>query len=169
MARYATGKNSYGISDRSGFRYRLSNMRKEWTGLMVGKDEFEPKHPQLDLKGSSADSESIKDARPDRTEPAVKVLLPFNPFKTNSGGSSPTLVTVKEPGHGRSVSDTVRFRDVESFDGLTASAIQTASGFTIQSITSTDRYVISVSATATTGSIGGGGGFVSAGPVTVEN
>jgi hypothetical protein len=95
--------------------------------------------------------------------------LPFNPFKTNSGGSSPTLVTVKEPGHGRSVSDTVRFRDVESFDGLTASAIQTASGFTIQSITSTDRYVISVSATATTGSIGGGGGFVSAGPVTVEN
>ena len=43
MGRFATGKNSYGISDRSGFRYRLRDMRKEWNGLFVGKDEFEPK------------------------------------------------------------------------------------------------------------------------------
>ena len=44
---YASDKNAYGISDRSGFRYRLRDMRKEWTGALVGKDEFEPKHPQL--------------------------------------------------------------------------------------------------------------------------
>jgi hypothetical protein len=42
---FASGKNSYGISDRSGFRYRLRDMRKEWTGALVGKDEFETKHP----------------------------------------------------------------------------------------------------------------------------
>ena len=169
MARFATGKNSYGISDRSGFRYRLKDMMKEWTGLFVGKDEFEPKHPQLDLRVNVVDPQSIKDSRPDRTEPAVKVLLPHNPFKTNSGGSSPTIVTVIEPGHGRSASDTVRFRDVENFDGLLSSTIEAAAGFSIQSVVSTDKYTISVSASATTGSVAGGGGFASAGPVTVEN
>jgi hypothetical protein len=44
---FASGKNAYGISDRSGFRYRLRDMKKEWTGALVGKDEYEPKHPQL--------------------------------------------------------------------------------------------------------------------------
>ena len=169
MARYATGKKSWGISDRSGFRYRLSEMRKEWTGLLVGKDEFEIKHPQLDSRGKAADAQTIKDARPDRTEPVVKVLLPFNSFKTGSGGSSPTTVTVTEPGHGRSASDTVRFRDVEPFDGISSSAIQSSSGFTIQSVVNTDRYTVSVSATATLGNVSGGGGVASAGPVTVEN
>ena len=161
MARYATGKKSWGISDRSGFRYRLSDMRKEWTGLLVGKDEFEMKHPQLDSRVKAADAQAIKDARPDRTEPVVKVLLPFNPFKTGSGGSSPTTVTVKELGHGRSASDTVRFRDVKPFDGISSS--------TIQSVVDTDRYTVSVSATATLGNVSGGGGVASAGPVTVEN
>ena len=169
MARYATGKKSWGISDRSGFRYRLSDMRKEWTGLLVGKDEFEMKHPQLDSRVKAADAHAIKDARPDRTEPVVKVLLPFNPFKTGSGGSSPTTVTVKELGHGRSASDTVRFRDVKPFDGISSSTIQSASGFTIQSVVDTDRYTVSVSATATLGTVSGGGGVASAGPVTVEN
>jgi hypothetical protein len=44
MPKYAAGKYAYGISDRSGFRYRLKDMRKEWTGFLVGKDEWEPKH-----------------------------------------------------------------------------------------------------------------------------
>jgi hypothetical protein len=43
MSKYATGKWAYGISDRSGFRYRLKDMRKEWNGLLVGKDEWERK------------------------------------------------------------------------------------------------------------------------------
>ena len=44
---YASGRNAYGISDRSGRRYRLREMKTEWTGAKVGPDEFEPKHPQL--------------------------------------------------------------------------------------------------------------------------
>ena len=48
MSKYASDKRAYGISDRSGFRYRLKDMRKEWTGLLVGKDEWESKHPQLE-------------------------------------------------------------------------------------------------------------------------
>lgn len=44
---YASGKHAYGISDRSGRRYRLREMKTEWTGAKVGPDEFETKHPQL--------------------------------------------------------------------------------------------------------------------------
>ena len=161
MGRFATGKNSYGISDRSGFRYRLRDMRKEWNGLWVGKDEFEPKHPQIDLRVKTADAEAIKDARPDRDEPSVSVLLSHNPFKTGTGGSNPTTVTVTERAHGRSASDTVRFRNVAPFDGISSS--------TIQSVVDTNRYTISVSATATLGNTTGGGGIASAGPVTLES
>eukprot|EP00729_Bicosta_minor_P001734 gene1734-1030_t len=46
------GKKAFGISDRSGFRYRLKDMRKEWNGLLVGKDEYEEKHPQLEPFGT---------------------------------------------------------------------------------------------------------------------
>ena len=60
MSRFATGKNAFGISDRSGFRYRLKDMRKEWNGLLVGKDEYEEKHPQLEPFGKIADPEAIK-------------------------------------------------------------------------------------------------------------
>ena len=69
MAKFASGKNAYGISDRSGFRYRLNVMRKEWTGMLVGPDEFETKHPQLEPRGKVSDPQALKDARPDRVEP----------------------------------------------------------------------------------------------------
>ncbi len=38
MPKYANPSNSYVISDRSGFRYRAKDTRKEWNGLRVGKD-----------------------------------------------------------------------------------------------------------------------------------
>jgi|TARA_R100000656_G_C3933493_1_gene125326 hypothetical protein len=71
MAKYALGKNAYGISDRSGFRYRLHRMRKEWTGMLVGFDEYEPKHPQLGPVRKFSDPQALKNPRPDRVEPVV--------------------------------------------------------------------------------------------------
>jgi hypothetical protein len=65
---YASGKNAFGISDRSGFRYRLKDMRKEWNGLLVGKDEYEPKHPQLTPRPVRADAEALRNPRPDNPE-----------------------------------------------------------------------------------------------------
>jgi len=65
MAKFAVGKNAYGISDRSGFRYRLRNMRKEWNGLLVGEDEYEEKHPQLEPRRVIADRQALRDPRPD--------------------------------------------------------------------------------------------------------
>ena len=68
MARYARGDNAYGISDRSGFRYRLRDMRKEWNELLVGPDEFEPKHPQLEPNHVKADPQALYNPRPDQPE-----------------------------------------------------------------------------------------------------
>jgi hypothetical protein len=42
MARYATGKHAKSISDRSGLEYRYKDMRKEWNGLLVGKEVYDP-------------------------------------------------------------------------------------------------------------------------------
>ena len=64
MAKHASGKNAYAISDRSGFRYKYRDMRKEWNGLLVGKDEFEAKQPQLGPFRTVADPQSLKDPRP---------------------------------------------------------------------------------------------------------
>lgn len=65
---YATGKKAWGISDRSGRRYRLREMRKEWTGALVGPDEYEPKHPQLYPPKPYPDPQALKNPRPDPEE-----------------------------------------------------------------------------------------------------
>ena len=79
MSKYATGKYAYGISDRSGFRYRL---RKEWNGLLVGKDEFEPKHPQLEPLRAVPDAQALRNPRPDPKAGAVSVSVGDNIFPT---------------------------------------------------------------------------------------
>ena len=65
MARYASGRYAWGYSDRSGFRYRLREMRKEWNGLKVGPDEYEAKHPQLEPVRHLVDPEALRHPRPD--------------------------------------------------------------------------------------------------------
>jgi hypothetical protein len=69
MARFASGKKSYAICDRSGFRYPYKKMRKEWNGLLVGPDEYEPKQPQLGPFRTVSDPQALLNARPDRIEP----------------------------------------------------------------------------------------------------
>ena len=62
---YASGSHAYGISDRSGRRYRLRDMKTEWTGAKVGPDEFEPKHPQLFPPRAFPDPQALRDPRPE--------------------------------------------------------------------------------------------------------
>jgi len=166
MPKYASGKRALGISDRSGREYRLRDMILEWNGSLVGRDEYESKQPQLQPRRVTGDPQALRITRPDRTEPAVEVLLPFNSFTSGSSGSA--VITVLEPGHGRSSGDTVRFRKVESFDGFTESAIESDSGFSITKVDSNSYTFSSGSGTATSGNVKGGGGFASAGPVTVS-
>ena len=79
MGRFASGQYSYGISDRSGFRYRLRDMRREWNGLLVGPDEYEPKHPQLTPPRNVVDAEALRNPRPD-TQNIISVEIKFPTF-----------------------------------------------------------------------------------------
>jgi len=83
MARFARGKHAYGISDRSGFRYRLRDMRLEWNGSLVGKDEFEAKHPQLEPKRVFADAQALRNARPDSNN-IFNIDVTFPVFNLNT-------------------------------------------------------------------------------------
>ena len=165
MARYASGKRAYGYSDRSGFRYRLRDMIKEWNGLKVGPDEYEAKHPQLEPNYPGPDPTALYEPRPDsRTEVSVENLLVLNPFLSTASSAS---ITVIEPSHGRSTSDTVRFRDAIGFDGFTATVLNSSSGYAITKVDDNTYTFSASSGTATTGGIRGGGGRVTAGPVTL--
>ena len=68
MSAFSTGKYAYGICDITGFRYRLRDMKKTWDGLLVGPDQWSPKHPQIDRRATPVDPQAIRDARPDTDE-----------------------------------------------------------------------------------------------------
>ena len=106
----SSGKYAKFISDRSGQEFPYSEMVIEWNGARVHISEFEKKHPQLAPKPHSAEPQGLLNARPDRTEPAVAWVLTLDPFKLTNGS---TTINVFEENHGRSTSDTVRFRDSE--------------------------------------------------------
>ena len=77
---FASGKKAFGISDRSGFRYRLRDMKKEWNGLLVGPDEFEAKHPQLFPPRIGPDPQALRNPRPDTGLDAQRAFqYGFNP------------------------------------------------------------------------------------------
>jgi hypothetical protein len=179
----SNGKYAQFISDRSGMAFPYKEMVIEWNGSRVHISEFEPKHPQLEPKPHTADPPGLENARPDRTEPQVLILLNPNPFETiNYAGT--TYINVYEPFHNRSTGNTVRFRgpsnatgfgDIPSFDGVTD--IDNASGFSIilgkidssGNITDTTNYYYFASSdTATSGDVYGGGDNCTAGPVTLS-
>lgn len=62
---YASGNKAWGISDRSGRRYRLRDMKVEWTGAKVGPDEFDPKQPQLFPPKAYPDPQALRNPRPE--------------------------------------------------------------------------------------------------------
>ena len=181
----ARGKYSKAISDRSGMEFPYNEMVKEWNGSFVHRSEFERKHPQLELRTRGGDAEGLLNARTDRTENEVIAILGPNPFETIAASSG--IINVSEPSHGRSTSDTVRFRgspstagtfaNPASFDGITGSNVAKSAGYSITvgkrdssgNITNTtDFYHFTVDTnTATTGGISGGGNSCSAGPATL--
>ena len=107
----------------------------------------------------NGDSISLRNVRPDRVETAVPNLLPVNAFTITEGS---TTVSVNEPNHGRSTSDTVRFRDAISFDGFTATVLNNSSGYAITKVDDNTYTFTASSGTATTGGVRGGGGSVTA-------
>ena len=163
MAKYAKGKYAKAISDRSGMEFPYKEMVREWNGSFVHVSEFEPKQPQLEPKPMNGDSISLRNVRPDRIEPAVAVLLKNNPFSITSGSQT---ITVTETNHGRSTSDTVRFRDASNVANLPAATINASGGYTITKVND-NNYTFSSGVTASV-TLEGGGDIASAGPVTVS-
>jgi len=163
MAKYATGKYAKAISDRSGMEFPYREMLREWNGSLVHVSEYEPKQPQLEPKPHGADGIALKNVRTDRVEPATPNLLPGNPFTLTNGSAT---VTVKEPGHGRSTSDTVVFRNVDgSPGGIAFTVFENTSGFSITVVdTSSYTFDVGTNASVTEKS---GGMTVTAGPVTI--
>ena len=165
MSNFSSGKRAKAISDRSGMAFPYREMLKEWNGSFVHQSEFETKHPQIEVKVHKPDRQSLQNARSDRDESAVPNILPLNAFKTASSGTS--VITVTEPNHGRSSSDTVRFYDVSSFDGITATNITRAAGYTITKVDDNSYTFTVATDTATSGNLRGGGGRAYAGPTTL--
>jgi hypothetical protein len=163
MSNFSKGKYAKAISDRSGMEFPYQEMVTEWNGSFVHVSEFEPKQPQLEPTRYSGDGQGLPKARPARVEPATESLLPSNPFDITSGS---TTITVTEPGHGRSTSDTVVFRNVDgSPGGISYTVFENASGYAITKINS-DKYSFTLGATPTV-TEKSGGMTVTAGPVTL--
>ena len=163
MSKLSRGKYAKAISDRSGMEFPYNEMVKEWNGHFVHKSEYEEKHPQLELKSRSGDSQGLRDARPARTENEVAALLGNNPFSITASSQT---ITVTEPNHGRTSGDTVRFRNVQGRPGGVAlTTYENSSGFSI-TVTTTDKYTFTLGATPSI-TEDSGGPTVSAGPVTI--
>jgi len=161
---YAAGKYAKAISDRSGMEFPYNEMVKEWNGHLVHKSEFEAKHPQLELRSRSGDSQGLFNARPARTENEVAAMLGNNPFSITASSQT---ITVTEINHGRTTGDTVRFRNVQGSPGNIAfSTYENSSGFSI-TVTTTDKYTFSLGSTPSV-TEEGGGPTVSAGPVSLS-
>ena len=119
---FASGKNAYGISDRSGRRYRLREMRLEWTGSLVGPDEFEPKHPQLFPPKAFPDPQALRNPRPEQNLNSERAIqYGFNPvgFK-DIPGISPRNNLVAEGGVGTVTVDVSGTSDVINVTGVAA-------------------------------------------------
>lgn len=55
------------ISDLTGQKIKRSEAKFTWDGFLVEKTHWEPKHPQLDIKGRAEDI-SVPDPRPRKTD-----------------------------------------------------------------------------------------------------
>tara|TARA_Y100001938_G_scaffold68145_1_gene94574 strand:+ start:172 stop:579 length:408 start_codon:yes stop_codon:yes gene_type:complete len=97
MAKYATGKRSKSISDRSGMAFPYTEMVKEWNGSLVHFSEFEPKHPQIRRKHTTADAIALQNSRNMKfQQPSVKFSNDVT--ISDSGGASVGVADLSLPG-----------------------------------------------------------------------
>jgi len=111
MGKYASGKRSLAISDRSGMAFPYTEMVREWNGFLVHTSEYEPKQPQISPKPVGSDSIALHNPRPQPASVASLILLDPNPFTSIKYGGA-TYVNVYSEDHQRKAGDIVRFRGV---------------------------------------------------------
>ena len=109
MGKYASGKRSLAISDRSGLKFPYDEMVREWNGSLVHTSEYEPKQPQLEPKPVGSDPQALFNPRPQPASVASLILLNSNPFTSIISGGT-TYVNIFSEDHQRKAGDIVRFR-----------------------------------------------------------
>jgi hypothetical protein len=70
--RYVKGTHN-AVSDLSGQKYKRCDMRLTWDNLLVGKDEWEPKHPQLILRPRPDRPAITNQTRTQSADPALEL------------------------------------------------------------------------------------------------
>jgi hypothetical protein len=103
MAKFATGKRSQAISDRSGMAFPYQEMVKEWNGSLVHYSEFEPKHPQIRRRHFTADAIALQNTRPMRFQQPTDISninpqAPQDDTIVSSGGSMVGIANLELPG-----------------------------------------------------------------------
>jgi len=109
MGKFATGKQAYAISDRSGLRFPYTEMVREWNGYLVHYSEYESKQPQLEPKPVGNDPQALQNPRVQPGDTAQLILLNNNPFEVVKYGVN-TYVNVYSLDHQRSAGAVVRLR-----------------------------------------------------------
>ena len=67
MAKYASGRKSLAISDRSGMAFPYDEMVKEWNGSLVHNSEYESKQPQIRRRYAVSDAIALQNRRSQAT------------------------------------------------------------------------------------------------------
>lgn len=103
MAKWATGKRSQAISDRSGMAFPYTEMVKEWNGSLVHYSEFEPKHPQIRRRRNTADAIALQNSRSMKFQQPVDISTinpqaPQDDTIVSSGGSMVGVANLTLPG-----------------------------------------------------------------------
>ncbi len=103
MAKWATGRRSLAISDRSGMAFPYQEMVKEWNGALVHYSEFEPKHPQIRRRHFTADAIALQNTRPQRFQQPTDISninpqAPQDDTIVSSGGSMVGIADLTLPG-----------------------------------------------------------------------
>jgi len=98
MVKYASGKYAFGFCDRTGFRYKLKDLKQEFvggnrTGFLVGKDVWD-KDAAQNFQGryTFQDAQALPYARPDQNLDESRRLFAFNPVGNGNGGGSGNLI-----------------------------------------------------------------------------
>ena len=101
MGKFATGKRSLAISDRSGQAFPYNEMVKEWNGSLVHTSEYEPKHPQIRRRRQVSDAIALRNARVQRFQQPTQPFINTSTSDvtiTNSGGIMVGVANLALPG-----------------------------------------------------------------------
>ena len=97
MPKWATGKRSQSISDRSGMAFPYTEMVKEWNGSLVHYSEFEPKHPQIRRRHFTADAIALQNSRNQKFQQPTQEFTDDQTI-SDSGGITVGVANLSLPG-----------------------------------------------------------------------